>query len=152
MSRSVRDARVQIRHEPSEYHAFGRHYRTRIRNAGDTPFRVRRFAAFRRDGGQYRLSTITNSWFTEDQFRNWFHWKTEWIAPGSEVSDPDNYGFGMGCRVFEIKFQTGEVLLVRERLPRTKITAGGGENRWTRIFNHTGIRKLCKWFSGTASR
>jgi len=114
----VQHPRIEILHEASKYHHHGK-YCTRIRNAGDTPFRIRRFSAFQKAGifGKYRLSTISNDWFTQNQFMNWFNQKTQWISPGEEVADQDNFGFGNGFWLFEVEFETGEMITVKARLP-----------------------------------
>ncbi len=117
MSRCAGDARVEIRHESSAYHTSDQYYCTRIRNSGEIPFKVRRFAAFGRNFWRYRLGTISNSWFTAEQFRNWFNLGTEWLAPGGGAADRDNYGLGDGYWVFEVEFATGEVVAVQSRLP-----------------------------------
>lgn len=118
MPTCVDDPRIAIHHEPSAYHRH-RKYCTRIRNAGDTPFRVKQFAAFQKTSifAKYRLSTISNAWFTDDQFIHWFNQKTRWIAPESEVADHDNFGVGNGFWVFEIEFETGKTVMVKTRLP-----------------------------------
>ncbi len=112
------DHSIAIQHEPSAYHRNGK-YCTRVRNAGNTPFRVKRFAAFQKAGllGKYRLSTISNAWFTQAQFIHWLNQKTEWIAPESEVADHDNFGFGNGFWVFEIEYETGKTVTVKTSLP-----------------------------------
>ncbi len=132
MPQCVDDARVKIQHEPSPYHPSDGHYCTRIRNMGSVPFKVRRFAAFRAIGRQYRISTVSNSWFTEDQFRNWFNQKTEWLAPGDEAVDQDNYGSGNGYWVFEIEFDTGEIVTVKD----------GPFRWWKRVLSPAGCSML----------
>jgi hypothetical protein len=114
-----KDSRVSIQNEPSAYPRQG-NYCTRIQNIGNLPFKIRRFAAFAKTSffGKYRLNTISNTWFTEKQFRNWFNQKTEWIMPNTEVADQDNYGSGNGFWVFEIEFPNGEIVIVKAKLPK----------------------------------
>ncbi len=120
----IDDPRVKIVHEPSAYHQQGR-YCTKLTNTGDIPFKVNRFSAFRKRGffSGYRLSTVSNDWFSHEQFTCWFNAKSQWILPGSTVADQDNYGFGNGYWVFEIEFENKEVILVKARLPNKKFEA-----------------------------
>jgi len=118
------DPRVRIVHEPSIYHERGR-YCTKVTNTGEVPFRVNRFASFSRAGlfGGYRLSTITNDWFSHEQFMCWYNAKAEWLSPQSTVVDEDNFGFGNGYWVFEIEFEGEETILVKSRLPKNELKA-----------------------------
>lgn len=111
------DHRIEIWHETGISRA-GK-YCTRVRNTGNTPLRIRRFAAFvcEEPGGEYLLSTITNDWFTAEQFIYWFNQQSSWIQPGQEVCDPDNYGFGSGYWVFDVEFSSGESVFVKSVLP-----------------------------------
>lgn len=118
------DPRVTIVHEPSAYHQHD-HYCTKLTNTGDIPFKVNRFSAFSKKAffGGYRLSTISNDWFSHEQFMYWYNAKSEWIQPGSTVADQDNYGFGNGYWVFEIEFENKKVILVKSRLPNKELKA-----------------------------
>ena len=118
------DPRVKIVHEPSAYHQHGR-YCTKLTNTCDIPFKVNRFSFFSKKGifRSYRLSTISNDWFSHEQFMCWYNAKSEWIPPGSTVADQDNYGFGNGYWVFEIEFENKKVILVKSRLPNKELKA-----------------------------
>jgi hypothetical protein len=67
-------------------------YETVIRNDCDEPIEITRFAAYRREGGVWRLSTIANGLFTAEQFREWYGVEGGWIEPHRSASDPENYG------------------------------------------------------------
>lgn len=120
----VDEPRVQIVHESSVYHQHGR-YCTKMTNTGEIPFRVNRFAAFSKAGffRGYRLSTISNDWFSHEQFMCWYNAKAEWLQPRSTVADQDNFGFGNGYWVFEIEFEGKETIRVKLRLPHNELKA-----------------------------
>ena len=120
----VDDPRVRIVHEPSVYHQHGR-YCTKVTNTGEIAFRVNRFAAFSKAGffGGYRLSTISNDWFSHEQFMCWYNAKAEWLEPQSTVADQDNFGSGNGYWVFEIEFEGKETIVVKSRLPKNDLKA-----------------------------
>lgn len=117
------DHRVSITHETSKYHN-DNHYCTRLLNIGSVPFKVKRFAAFRKASlfGSYMISTISHDWFSHEQFTYWYNCKSEWIQPQCEVADHDNYGSGgKGFWVFEIEFQNQETIFVKSKLPNMRV-------------------------------
>ncbi len=115
----IDSALVEIRHCSSINNHADERYCTIVRNIGDVPFKVKRFAAFSMRNGEYRLSTISNTWFSNTQFQNWFNQTDEWITPNMKVADQDNYGYGNGYWVFEIQFQSGDTVFIRSKLPQT---------------------------------
>lgn len=124
MPECVASPSVEIKNIPSLYHNREERYCTRIRNTGAVPFKINRFAAFHMLDGRYVISTITGDWYTCEQFRNWFNQSQEWINPGEQVADQDNYGYGIGYWVFEISFQTGDSANIKVPLPRYQIFYG----------------------------
>ena len=115
---------VSIIHEPSNYHS-GNYYCTKLTNTGSVPFRVNRFAAFEKPGlfRGYRLSTISNAWFSHEQFMNWYNVRSEWIEPGETVADQDNYGLGNGYWVFEIECSNNNRFFVKEKRPTQRFNS-----------------------------
>ncbi|MBN2211336.1 MAG: hypothetical protein JW709_08065 [Sedimentisphaerales bacterium] len=99
-----KDDLVAITHYVSPYHRSGR-YATCIYNKDWRPIRIRRFGFFRPSGTgkRYKLSTITNDWFSGEQFRYWYNQHNDWIMPHEKVTDHDNYGFG-GYWVYEVDY------------------------------------------------
>jgi len=116
------DPRVRISHEPSAYHQHG-YYCTKLTNTSEIPFRIARFSAFSKAGlfRGYRLSTISNGWFSHEQFMCWYNVQSEWIGPECTVADQDNFGFGNGYWVFEIELKDKTSILVKSRLPKKQL-------------------------------
>lgn len=71
-------------------------YATWFTNKSAHKLRVLKFGAYAPEGRKYRLHTISDTFFTAEQFRNWYGMDGEWIMPGETVCDPNNYG-GSGC-------------------------------------------------------
>lgn len=68
-------------------------YETTLTNVGSEPVQVLRFAGYAIVGGQWRINTVSGSYYSGEQFRAWYGMgESEWIEPGQTVSDPDNYG------------------------------------------------------------
>ena len=68
-------------------------YATSLTNVGSEPVQVLRFAGYAMIGGEWRLHTVSGSYFSAEQFRAWYGLgDAHWIEPGQTVSDPDNYG------------------------------------------------------------
>lgn len=122
------DFQVSITHVVSSYYRGGR-YATRIYNPGPQRFRIRRFGGFHRWGlwGRWRLSTITNNWFSGEQFRCWYNQKNEWIMPGEYVIDYDNYGYG-GYWVYEVEFDN-RTIFVKSKEPQPAHVPGAS-SQW----------------------
>lgn len=76
----------------------GRYFGTWVENQSAEPVRILKFGAYRWcEGDRFELNTISNTWFTAEQFRNWYGLtQSEWIEPG-QAADPNNYGSGALC-------------------------------------------------------
>jgi hypothetical protein len=74
--------------QPSSRH----HYSTTLTNLSDRPVRVLKFAGYARSGRAFVMNTVTGSFFSADEFREWYGQTGAWIAPGQSVTDPNNYG------------------------------------------------------------
>lgn len=85
---------IQIEHGPSAAHPEdGNHYSTTLTNVTDESVRVDRFAGYAKTRNGWELSTVTNKFYTADEFKVWYGLGVaDWIAPGESVADPNNYG------------------------------------------------------------
>lgn len=84
---------VQIRFGPSRSHPESiHHYSTTLKNISDKRVRVLKFGGYKKTGYQYALSNNTNIFFTPADFKDWYHQKGDWIEPGQELTDWNNYG------------------------------------------------------------
>ena len=69
------------------------HYSTALRNVGSEPLRVIKFGGYARRWWRWRLSTINGAFFYAEEFRSWYGMgEREWLEPGEQAEDPDNYG------------------------------------------------------------
>jgi len=85
-----------------------RHYSTSLTNVSNQPFRVRRFAGYCPEGDKWVLSTITDSFFTDAQFVEWYGVGADgWVQPGETVEDPSNYGSPPVLWAFELETSDG---------------------------------------------
>lgn len=67
-------------------------YATWFTNTSAHKLRVLKFGGYVPEGRKYRLHTISGTFFTAEQFRNWYGMDSDWIMPGQTVCDPNNYG------------------------------------------------------------
>lgn len=91
-------ALVQVVHDTTAREAFAqeqpdeplRHSST-LRNNTSVPVHVTRFGCYQQHGTSYEPRTITGRPFEAKEFEEWYLVKDGWIAPGTSVSDPNNY-------------------------------------------------------------
>jgi hypothetical protein len=101
---------MTIRYEKSSVIKNRKYYKTTILNKSDERLKIIRFGGVKKVGSAtYRLNTITNDFFSESEFNNWYMDSSEsWIAQGQEVSDPINYGGNGEGWVFEAQTESGK--------------------------------------------
>lgn len=69
------------------------YYTTTLKNISPERIRILRFAGYSRDAERWHLTTVTRQFYSAEEFREWYGLEsTEWIEPGQDVSDPNNYG------------------------------------------------------------
>ncbi len=84
---------INVEHSPSTFASRDKpYYLTVVENISDRKIKVEHFGAYTLFGEEYMLNTISNTFFTADEFINWYDQQGEWIPPGQTVSDPQNYG------------------------------------------------------------
>jgi hypothetical protein len=95
------------------------YYSTAIRNMSNQKLRVTRFAGFTKSGAEFRLNTVSGDYFSADEFISWYGVPQDgWIAPGSTVVDPNNYGSGGGYWVYYFENESGETFIAGDRSPK----------------------------------
>ncbi len=68
-------------------------YSTTLVNISGQRIKVLRFAGYKRTREGWKLSTVTGSFYSAEEFRAWYGLgKSAWIAPGEAAADPNNYG------------------------------------------------------------
>jgi len=68
-------------------------YSTTLTNISNERIRVNRFAGYGKTTRGWKLSTVTNKFYSAEEFREWYGLRTgEWILPGESATDPNNYG------------------------------------------------------------
>jgi hypothetical protein len=67
-------------------------YSTTLTNVSGQRIRVLRFAGYKRIPGGWLLHTISGTFFSSDEFREWYGLEGEWVGPGQSATDHNNYG------------------------------------------------------------
>lgn len=68
-------------------------YSTSLVNLAEVRIRVEKFGGYQRHGVEFHLSNVSGRFYTSEEFRTWYGLEDEeWILPGQEVADPNNYG------------------------------------------------------------
>jgi hypothetical protein len=101
---------MAIRFEKSSVIRNRKYYKTTIVNKSGERVKIIRFGGVREMGSAtYCLNTITNDFFSESEFNNWYMDSSEnWIEPDQEVSDPINYGGNGEGWIFEAQLGSGK--------------------------------------------
>lgn len=93
------------------------HYSTTLTNITDEPIRVEKFAGYSKTAIGWRLSTITNKFFSAEEFQEWYGLKnTGWIMPGESASDPNNYGSRPVLWAYYCRSESGKRFIAGESL------------------------------------
>jgi hypothetical protein len=97
-----------------EFGAAGAHpddpdnYSTVLTNTSSVPWKVTQFGGYHKVGNKWRLRTITGAFFTAGQFQNWYgHTDAEWVQPGENVVDYNNYGGSDVAWIYECELEDG---------------------------------------------
>jgi hypothetical protein len=69
------------------------HYSTTLTNVSGRRVRVLRFAGYARTPEGWTLNTVTGSFYSAREFREWYGLgENEWLGSGESACDPNNYG------------------------------------------------------------
>lgn len=86
-----------------------------IRNISSQRVKVLKFGAYSKEPSGYRLNTISNTWFTAEDFRYWYGLnERQWIEPGESVCDPNNYGGGDYLWAYHCETEGGEKFIAAQ--------------------------------------
>ena len=84
---------IAIDYAASDIRKAGRQcYATTLRNVSDQKIKILKFGGLRFDGTAWALASVTSSFYTLDDFKDWYHQKGEWLLPGESCCDPSNWG------------------------------------------------------------
>jgi hypothetical protein len=85
---------LRVRYGPSALRPRDRgHYSTTLTNVSQQRVRVLRFGGYTRSRRGWELNTISGTFFSAEEFREWYGvGRDSWIGPGESVCDPNNYG------------------------------------------------------------
>jgi hypothetical protein len=85
---------IKVEYGPSAKNPNKRgHYSTTLTNISGQRIKVLRFAGYSRTPDGWKLGTVTGTFFSADQFREWYGLgEKEWLGPGESACDPNNYG------------------------------------------------------------
>lgn len=93
------------------------HYATTLTNISNEPIRVERFAGYTKTNAGWRLFTVTNSFFSAEEFQEWYGLRNRaWIMPGKSVTDPNNYGARPVLWAYYCRSESGKRFIVGEAL------------------------------------
>jgi hypothetical protein len=111
---------LQIWNEKSPTHFQERnYYKTCLRNTSRKNIRILRFAGYHWRDEALILATVTNDFFTEEEFHEWYGVDEDgWIKPEQTVFDPSNYGLGDGCWVYFAETEDGEGFVAKVELSK----------------------------------
>ena len=94
------------------------HYSTAVTNRAGEPIRITRFGAFVKLDGEYRLSTVTGSYFSAEEFIQWYQAPADgWLPDGFTATDPDNYGSPEVIWAYFAETKSGKKLVTGRLLP-----------------------------------
>jgi len=69
------------------------HYSTTLTNISKQKVKVLRFAGYTKTRGGFQLNTVTGTFYSAQEFREWYGLgSSDWILPGESAADPNNYG------------------------------------------------------------
>ena len=68
------------------------HYSTTLTNLSTKRVQVLKFGGYTKVGKVFTLNTISQRFFTAEDFKEWYDQKGDWLEPGESVTDPNNYG------------------------------------------------------------
>jgi hypothetical protein len=85
---------VEVKYGPSQLRPKDRrHYSTTLTNISGQRVKVLRFAGYVRRQPGWILHTVTGTFFSAEEFREWYGLgEREWLGPGESACDPNNYG------------------------------------------------------------
>jgi hypothetical protein len=93
------------------------HYSTTLTNISDEPIRVERFAGYAKTTTGWRLFTVTNTFYSAEEFQEWYGLKNaEWIMPGASATDPNNYGARPVLWAYYCRSKSGKRFITGESL------------------------------------
>ncbi len=68
------------------------YFASSLRNISDEKIKIVKFGGFRFNGAAWALQSVTGSFYTADNFRDWYQQKGVWLLPGETVCDMANWG------------------------------------------------------------
>lgn len=109
---------LEIGHLSNKKHPRKGHYITEITNRTGSPMQIIKFGGYDSENGKLLLSTVTDSFYTQEQFNEWFNVQNDgWIEPGETVRDPNNYGSGDAYWVYFCQNREGKSFIIGSRMP-----------------------------------
>jgi hypothetical protein len=85
---------VAVKYGPNKLRPKERgYYSTTLTNISGQRLRVLRFAGYARTPRGWELNTVTGTYYSAGEFREWYGLgQKEWLDPGESACDPNNYG------------------------------------------------------------
>ncbi|AKJ28050.1 hypothetical protein AAW51_1359 [Caldimonas brevitalea] len=84
---------IEISYAASDQRADDRHYfSTILKNISSRKIRIAKFGGFKAKQAAWQLASVTGDFYTENDFREWYGQKAEWLLPGETVCDTSNWG------------------------------------------------------------
>jgi hypothetical protein len=109
---------VTVQHgESSNKKAGDASYATSLTNVSSKKLRITRFGGFVPDGtGKWQLSSVTGTFYTADDFVDWYGQNGDWLLPGQTVRDDSNWGAPPVLWAYYGVTDTGEPFIAGEAI------------------------------------
>lgn len=103
---------LEISHIKNKKHPYKKYYITQIRNNLDHKVKITKFGGYYIEGNYLILNNIIDSYYSHEQFNEWYFVKNNgWISPNEVVSDPNNYG-GQGNWIYFCEDEKGNTFII----------------------------------------
>ncbi len=85
---------IEITYGPSDKPADESHsyYSTSLKNISSRKIQITMFGGYRATPTSWQLASVTGDFYTDDDFKDWYGQKTQWLLPGEAVCDNANWG------------------------------------------------------------
>ncbi len=104
---------LKVSYEPSPAKPHDKStYATTVTNVSGERLRILSFAGYQmHSNGRFHLNTVTKHCFSAEEFSAWYGSNSEWLSPGTSVTDHNNYGSPPVIWAYLFQLENGPTLL-----------------------------------------